>query len=260
MEHKYQHSIYKPSETAIQSYRNLNQANRIFYALLGVLVLLGIWNVFYVASLIRSGVTDLAAIGEVGTHISTRLITLVAIVALALFIYKEWKWGDRGFVMAYPLAALLFLWLVPVMSAEIQPAEESMVVMFTLNECETGAIVDRALADSSLCELVAPDSYNVQMATSNPFDSDAQILAPSNEDSFGHGWPVEARGRFQVYFMVEQPSMEACQNTEFVTNQMGVSLDGDDCLEHEGAVWKVYPFVTSTEEGGRLSVSYVREP
>lgn len=259
MEHKYQDSIYKPSETAIQSYRNLHQANRIFYASLGVLVVIGIWNVFYVASLIRSGVTDLAEIGEVSTHISSRLITLVAVLALALFIYKEWKWGDRGFVMAYPLAALLFLWLVPVMSAEIQPEEESMVVMFTLNECEPGAIQDGQLADSSLCELIAPDSYNVQLATSNPFDNDAEILASASEDSFGHGWPVEARGRFQVYFMVEQPSMEACQNIEFVTNQMGVSLGGNDCLEHEGAVWKVYPFVTSTEEGGRLSVSYVRE-
>ena len=251
----------KPSEKAIHNFRRLQQANTVVYALLAVLVLLSIWNVITVASVIRSSsTTDLVDVGSIRSHISSQLITWVALIALAVFIFKEWKWGERSFSMIYYLAPLFFLAMVPVMSAEIEPAEESMSVKFTLNYCEPGAIEGGEVVDSTLCALVDPADTTVLMTSADPMDSDEEWRTPDSGDSFGNAWQVEARGKFRVYFLLQQGSMDTCTSANVATSVIEQERQGHTCLEREGRAWLVQPFETSTIEGGRLIVYQEMEP
>lgn len=226
----------------------------LVYSLLGVLVVLGIWNVLTLASLIRTdSARDLADISSIGGHISSQLILWISLLTLAIFIFKEWKWGERSFAVVYFLAGLFFLAMVPVMSAEIEPAEESMVVKFTLNSCEPGAIEGGELLNSSLCTLVDPADTTVYMASEEPVNGDPEWLTADTQDSFGSGWQVEARGKFRVYFLLEQSSIEQCES-RLTTSVFAPDRLGHNCMEQDGTAWLVQPFDTSAAEGGRLIV------
>lgn len=250
-----EYSFLQPSEKAVHNFRRLKQANTVVYALLGVILLLGIWNVLVLASLIRSdSATDLADIGSIRSHISSQLIMGVSLITLAIFIFKEWKWGERSFAMVYFLAALLFLGLVPVMSAEMEPIEESMAVKFTVNHCEPDSIEGGEVLNSSGCLLVDPTDTTAYMTTSDPTSGDPEWLSPNSQDSFGSSWQVDARGRFRVYFLLEQNSMEHCTSAPISTSVPPRERYGHHCLERDGEVWLVQAFETSAAEGGRLIV------
>ena len=254
------YSFLQPSEKAVQNYRSLKQANIVVYALLGVLVVLGIWNVLTLASIIRADTAiDLADTGSISSHISSRLILWISLLTLGIYIFKEWKWGERTFAAVYFLAGLFFLAMVPVMSAEMEPAEENMVVRFTLNYCTPGAIEGGEMLDSSLCTLVDPADYTVFMASENPVSEDPEWLTPNAGDSFGHGWQVEARGKFRVYFLLEQPSAEQCDSA-LTTSVASPERHGHHCLERDGKTWLVQAYETSANEGGRLTVYQEVEP
>lgn len=243
------YSAFSPSERAQRNYEKLDRANKICYALLAVIGVLGIWNIIEVTALIRAGARDLADISSIMDHISSRLIVGLAVVALAVFLFKEWKWGDRGFGGVYFLAGLLFLGLVPTMSAEIQPAEEDVLVSLTLNQCEAGAIEGSSVLDSSLCLLQEPGSYNVVLAEANPMENDAKRLEPISQDSVGVNWTIVARGTVRVYAMVEQPSLESCEASKVVNN---TAEYGHFCMEDGGTAWLVQPFEASAATGNRL--------
>lgn len=246
-------SLHRPSDRAEADFRRLSHFNKIILGMMIVLVILGVWNIIVLAATIRSEAVDLADSGSIMSHISSRLIILAALVTLALYLYKEWKWGEFGFSMAFFLGPLLFLTLVPVMSAEVEPAEESMVVKFTLNHCAPGGIEGGEVLDSSKCTLVDPADYTVYMTDSEPVNGDQEWLTPDTQDSYGSGWQIVTRGRFLVYFVVEQPSLDQC-NARISTSVPASERRGHHCLERDGKVWLVQAFETSAAEGGRLIV------
>lgn len=245
------YTAFSPSERARHNYAQLDRFNKVCYALLAVMVVLGIWNVIEVVALIRSGEKDMADVVSIMDHISTRLILGVGLVALLVFIFKEWKYGDRGFAGVYFLAALLFLGLVPTMSAEIQPSEEDLRVAFTYNLCEAGGIEGAQVIDSSLCQLQDPDSFNVILAAADPRASDVEKMESTGSDSSGVSWSVTTRGTVRVYAMVEQESLEICQSSKVVNN---TGEYGHFCVENEGTAWLVQPFEISAVSGNRLVV------
>lgn len=253
-------TVHHRSATAEHTFRRLHQANIVVFVLLGLLLLLGIWNVWTLTSIIRSDARDLADVGSIHSHISAQLITWVSIVTLAVFVFKEWRWGERSLGGVFVLAGLLFLWLVPVMSAEVEPTEESMQVAFTLNHCEPGAIEGSTLVDSSLCLLVSPDNMTMFMTASDPLDGDPEWLAPDEVTQFGAGWNVEARGRFRVYFLLEQDSIEQCRESRLVTSVPPRERYGHQCLEQDGQVWLVQAYETSHVETKRLIIYQEVEP
>lgn len=247
-------SLHRPSDRAEQAFRQQTRFNRIIFVLMVIIALLGVWNIFVLVSIIREGAVDLAKNGTIMDHLSSRLIILTSLVTLSLYLYKEWKWGEGGFAMAFFLAPLLFLGLVPVMSAEVEPAEEPMQVKFTLNQCEPGAIEGGEVLDSSLCVLVDPAETTVYMTASDPMDGEPDWLTPDAQDSIGFGWNVEARGKFRVYFLLEQESVEQCESSAISTSVSSRERHGHHCLERDGQVWLVQAYETSSVEGGRLTM------
>lgn len=240
-------SVYSPSAHAEHNYRRLHQANIVFYIMLGLMAICGIWNVIAVADMIRGGATDLSLVASIQQHISTRIINFLAIAALALFAFKEWKWGDRSFGMVFVLGLLLFLWLVPVMSAEVQPAEEQLRLDVTYTLCAPGGIEGSSVLDSSKCEIATMEEGSMWMSASNPLEGDFETVPPDTLRPNLASWNITARGHFTVYFMLPQESMEVCENTRFTTSVSGRDAIGTQCLEHEGTAFSVHPFTTNAD-------------
>lgn len=255
-----EYSFHEPSASAKHTFRRLRQANTIVFVLLGLLVVLGIWNVLTLAELIRADARDLAEIGSIRSHISSQLITWVSAITLIVFVLKEWKWGERTFGGVFLLTGLLFLWLVPVMSAEVEPELETMQLRVMINHCQPGGIEGSMVVDSSLCTLAPPESVEMFMTTSDPLDGDPEWLEPDNISDFGPEWIVEVRGKFRVYFLIEQQSMEQCTDSRMTTSVPSAEQHGHHCLEQDDQVWMVQAYETSAVEAGRLTVYQEVDP
>lgn len=253
-------SVHQTSPSAEQSFRRLRQANILVLGLLGVLVVLGIWNVLTMASIVRGGVPDLADVSSIRGHISSRLITWISLITLAIFVFKEWKWGERGIGMTLFLAPLLFLWLVPVMSAEVEPTEEPMELGFTFSLCESGGIEGGRLLDASKCDVVPLQEGDIFMSASNPMEGDPQPQSPDTLRPQLAEWSIIGRGKFIVYFMVPQDSMEICESSRFTTSLRADQQIGHYCLEHGGEVWSVHPLLTSAVDVQWMGVYQEVEP
>lgn len=143
------------------------------------------------------------------------------------------------------LGPLLFLYLVPVMSAEVEPTEESIQVEFTLQHCQPGGIEGGELVDNSLCEFVPLEEGDVYMSASDPMDGDAEWLEPDNISDRRATWNVEARGEFVVYLIVSQDSIAQCEESRLTTSVQQQERRGHTCMEQAGQAWLVQPFVTS---------------
>lgn len=247
-------SLHRPSERAEHAFKQQQLFNRILTGLMILLAGLGVWNILELAALIRSDAQDLADISSILNHPSSRIIFLVAFITLVVYLYKEIKWGDAGFAMSFFLAPLLFFALVPVMSAEVQPAEENMAVKITLNYCEPGAIEGGEVLNNDACTLVDPASQQVFLTESNPMEGDPEWLSPNSQDDFGSSWSVQARGEFRVYFLLAQDSMEHCESAPLTSSEPSPERLGHSCLEQDGQAWMVQPYETNTAEGGRLIV------
>lgn len=237
-------SVYAPSSNAERTYRYLRRANYVFYALLAFIALCGIWNVIAVSGMIRGGAVDLADVKSIQDHISARLVNILTIAALAVFAFKEWKWGDRNFSMVFVLGLMLFLWLVPVMSAEVQPAEENLRMEITYRHCAPGAIEGDSVRDGSECDVVTLEEGDIWMSPSNPQDGDFEMLPPDSVQASRTGWNVTARGHFTVYFMMPQDSLETCENLRLTTSLSSRDAQGHYCVEHEGTAYSVHPVTT----------------
>ena len=247
--------LLKESTSAERTYRKLHIANRICQGLLVVLVLLCIWNVIALVSIVRGlEAPDLADVGSILTHPSSRLIWIVSAITLAFYAFKEWKWGDRGFVMVFFLTVLLFLVLVPTMSAELEPANEVVTLDLTYSICEPGGLEGATVIDASKCEISRPDEGEVFLSDSNPMDGDSGWIAPNRFESGYTRWNLETRGRFTVYFVVKQPSMEHCETAQIATSANPEYGRDHGCVERDGSAWLVMPFETSVAESGYLTI------
>lgn len=253
-------SVYAPSARAEQNYRRLHRANLAFYAILAVMAILGVWNVISVASMIRGGAVDLADVSSITEHPSARLINILAIVALIVVIVKEWKWGDRNFAIVGFLGILLFLWLVPVMSAEIQPAEDQVRLDITYTQCAPGGIEGSSDLDTSLCEIADMNSVTMFMAASNPLEGEVELLPPDAVQPNTAQWNVTARGHFTVYFLVEQDSIEACEAARFTTSASSRDEVAHHCLEQGGVAYSAHPYTTDVDANSWFTIYQEREP
>lgn len=246
-------TFHEPSASAERTFRRLRQANIVVYVLIGLIVLCAIWNVITVADMIRGVSTpDLADVGSIRTHISARLVTILSIVTLAVFAFKEWKWGERSFTMFFLLTPLLFLFLVPVMASEVEPTEEAMGLEFSINLCRPGGIEGGELMDRSLCDIAPLEEGQVFLATSNPMDGDTEWIAPEGLTDRQARWNVVGRGEFVVYYLFAQNSMEQCETARTTTSVSPHERRGYQCLEQDGQAWLVQPFVTSALKTGWL--------
>lgn len=254
------YSVYAPSPQAEHNYRQLRQANYVFYGILVLMAIVGVWNVLTVTSMIRGGVTDLADNGSIQTHISTQLINFLAIAAIAVFAFKEWRWGDRHFGMVFILGILLFLWLVPVMSAEIQPAEEDMRLEVTYTLCAPGGIEGGQVLDSSKCEIASMQDGDIWMSASNPMNGDADLLPPDSLQPNLARWNITARGHFTVYFLLPQDSLAACEDFRFTTSVSARDAIGHECFERDGMAYSVHPFTTNSEANIWFTIYQESEP
>lgn len=247
-------SLHRPSERAERDFRRQKLFNNIILGLMIFMAIMGVWNVITIASIIRDGAVDLADTAAILSHISSRIIFAAGAVTLVLIIIKEWKWGDPGFATAFVLAPLLFLVLVPVMSAELQPNEESMHLEATFTQCEPGGIEALEAQDNSLCEIVGSDSGRIFMSGSNPADGSPELLEPDVMQPDRAGWDVEARGEFKVYFMLQQESMDACESSQFTTSASREATTNHNCVEIDGTAYSSHSFVTSNLAGKWFSV------
>lgn len=239
-------SVYSPSARAEHNYRRLRQANYLFYGMLVLMAICGIWNVITVAGMIRGGATDLALVESIQEHISARIISFLAIASLVVFAFKEWKWGDRSFGMVFVLGVWLFLWLVPVMSAEIQPAEEQVRLEVTYTHCLPGGIEGGEILDSSRCEIASMGEGDIFMTASDPRNGEPEILAPDRLQPNLATWNITARGHFTVYYLLPQESVEICENTAFTSSASARKAMGHYCLERDGQAYSVHPFTTNS--------------
>jgi len=245
--------LLEASSTAAQTFRRLHVSNRVCYALLGLIALLGIWNILSVATLIRGANTpDLADASSILSHPSSRLIWIVSAITLAIFVFKEWKWGERGFAMVFFLAALLFLVLIPTMSAEVEPKNEAMMLELTYSLCQPGGIEDGKLLNADRCEIETPAEGEVFLSDADPTSRDTTWLKPDRYQSGFTRWNIEARGRFRVYFIIQQPSMDHCETAQVAVSKNTTAEHS--CFEQDGAVWMVVPFETSAVESGYLTL------
>lgn len=242
------------SASARHSFQRLRQLNTVVFALLGVMVLLGIWCVVTLIRQESANAPDLATISPIQDHISSRLINVVGVITLLIFIYKEWRYGERSFGMVYFLLPLLAVWLIPVMAAESQAPTDTKEVEFTLNLCEPGGIEGTSVIDNRLCGQQALADGDVYLSLANPTDDDPELLEPMEILSDRARWQVTGSGEYTVYFLLRQESLDACTTARFVTGQRSGEQISAFCLERDGVAYSVHPFVTSREATGRLVV------
>ncbi len=247
-------SLYQPSQKAQEAFRRQQIFNRIITALMIFMGILTVWNFITIASILRSGAVDLADTRSILSHISSRLLFISAAITFVLVVIKEWKWGDPGFATSFILAPILFFALVPVMSAELQPAEEEMRLSASFTVCEPGGLEALAERDTSLCESVHAEEGRVLMSATNPADSDGELLEPDNVETDRASWDVEARGEFTVYFLLQQESREACENSTFAQSAEQSPTDTFDCVDVDGVAYSSHPFVTSNTAGKWFSM------
>lgn len=246
--------LYRQSAAAVHTYKRLHQLTLLSYFLLAAIAILGMWSVLKATGTLGTTVPDLADVGSIRDHISAQLVTWLAAITLALYIFKEWRYGDRGFVMVYFLTGLLALWLLPVVASEFEPSPVQLEMEFTLNTCQPGGIEGDTVADRSLCSITRPSELNVLMSDADPARSDALVRTPDvNLDNLSR-WNVEGQGQFRVYFLLEQESMGACEGSRFVTDRQSAEGLATACIERDGTVWSMHPFVTSENQTGRLVV------
>lgn len=246
--------MHRKSPSAEYSYRRLRQMDIAVLVLLAAMAILAFWNVSTLISMFSSDVPDLAELGVITEHPSTRLMYPVGLLALALFLFKEWQYGERTLGMWYMLLPMLALVLVPTASAELQPSVRDKVVEFTLTRCPAGAMEGDTLLDPEACSITAIHESEVFLADSDPLDGDFELLSPQSDSNGGAKWTVAGTGKYKIYFLVEQDSPEVCASSRFSSNVDAEDRLANTCLVHDGYSYSVHPFVTDYMSNGWLVV------
>lgn len=247
-------STHMAAPSAEHNYRRLRQLDILSLILLGVMAALAIWNLLALGSMFSSEIPDLADIGVISEHPSSRIMTAVALFAFAVVIFKEWKYGERTLGVMYLLVPMLFLGLIPTVSAELQPNPRDKMIEFTLVRCAPGGIVNGELANNEACEVADVAIEDIYLSDANPAGGDFE-LHPAIDSNQGSGrWKVTGVGNYRVYFMVKQESLEACNGSTFAARPQDTDIQQHHCIEHDGAAWSVHSMVTSYMGEGWLSV------
>lgn len=246
-------NIYQTSPVAIHHHKRYKQFSLVTYALLAVIGVLGVWTILKIAGAFGSSIPDLADVASISDHVVTRLVTILAVISLVIFLFKEWRFGEFNFNMIYFLVPLLALWLFPVVAAELESDVARFDVEFQLTRCETGAFGDGQV-NSDLCKIVPAEDVTVLMSNANPTRDDAIIREPQSATSEYQRWYVESRGEFYVYFLLQHESMEECEGSQMAMGRDTSAPYAFECMEYDGSAWSVHKFQTSENQTGRLVV------
>ena len=238
-------SIFLPSPNAERSFRRLRRLDFLVNGLIGLLIVLCVWNIAKLVQLRMTGVQDLADVTSIPDDLSTRLIWIITPVTLGVILVREWLLGERTIGVVFPLAALLTVILVPAAMSEIQPPLQHQTLRVVMNECPPKAIVNDQLTSMGRCNPRAIEGGDVMLALSDPttgeFETIEAVGGGQNTVTYG----VNGRGSYTVYFMFRFDDMEACEKSTILRRGEVFSQVKHQCIEHEGYAWNVVPHTTA---------------
>lgn len=239
------YSIFLPSPNAERSFRTLRRLDFLVYTLLGVLIVLCVWNIASLVQLRTIDIQDLADVASITDDLSTRLIWILTPVTLGVILLRQWLSGDRSFGIIFPLGALLTVILVPAMMTEIQPALQDQTLRVVMMECPPKAIVNDRLSSIGRCNPRAVEEGDVMLAISDPRDDAFDTLDEVNRAQNTITYGMSGRGTYTVYFMFRFDDTEACERSTILSRGGSYSSANHACIEHEGAAWQVLPHTTA---------------
>lgn len=253
-------SIFLPSPNAERSFRRLRQLDILVNSLIGVLILLCLWNVAKLVQLRMVGVQDLAEVTSITDDLSTRLIWILTPATLGVILVREWLLGERSIGVIYPLAALLTIILVPAMMSEIQPPLQHQTLRVVMNECPPKAIVNDELSSMGRCNPRAIEEGDVMLALSDPAEGSFETIEPVGGGQNTITYGLNGRGTYNVYFMFRFDDMEACEQSTILRRGELFSQVKQQCIEHDGAAWSVIPHTTSSNMQSGIHLLQVTVP
>lgn len=240
-------SIFVPSPNASGSFRRLRQLDIVVNVLLGVLAVLVAFNVMALVRLRAINSQDFAEIRGITDDLSTRLIWVVSVLTVAVIAWREIHYGERTAGLMYPIVGILFVLLVPAMMTEIEPPLESHLLRVIRTECAPENMgADNKVARPGQCDPVPVKEGDILLASADPRDGDVHLIPLENASQNVAAFSFEGRGRYFVYFMIQYPDVEACENAVLFHHHYGM-IPGhrNSCMQWNDAAWMVIPHETS---------------
>lgn len=254
------YSIFLPSPNAERSFRRLRRLDFVVNGLIGLLIVLCLWNVLKLAQLRMIEPQDLGEVSSITDDLSTRLIWIVTPITLGLIILREWLIGERTAGVIYPLAALLAVILVPAAMTEIQPPLEDQTLRVVMNECPPKAIVNDQLSSIGRCDPRPLDDGDVMVAVSDPTDESFTTLDAVSVGQNTATYTFSGRGTYTVYFMFRFDDTNLCERSTILPRGGAFSSANHQCIEHNNSVWKVIPHTTAANKPSGIHLVQVTVP
>ena len=254
------YSIFLPSPNAERSFRRLRRLDFLVRGLLGLLILLCVWNIASLAQLRMIDNQDFAEVTSITDDLSTHLIWIITPVTLGVILLREWLSGERTIGVIFPLGALLTVILVPAMMTEIQPALQDQTLRVVMNECPPKAVVNNQLSSIGRCEPRPIQEGDVLLAVSDPTDGSFTTLdaVAGGQNTITYG--MSGRGTYTVYFMFKFDDMEACEKSTIFPRGGLFDSANHQCIKHEGSVWQVVPHTTASNRPSGIHLVQVTIP
>lgn len=254
------YSIFLPSPNAEREFRRLRWLDVLVKGLIALLALLCVWNIAELVQLRQISNQDLADVRNITDDLSTRLIWIVALLTALAILIREWLTGFTTMGLLVPASVLFGLVLVPAMMTEIQPALQDQTLRVVMHDCPPKAIVNGTLSSVGRCEPRAINAGEVLLAVSNPADGTFNTI-----DAVGGGqntvtYAMSGRGTYTVYFMFRFADMDACAQSTIFPRGGVFSPVNHQCIEHNGAAWKVLPHTTAGNQPSGIHLIQVTVP
>lgn len=254
------YSIFLPSPNAERAFLKLRRLDFLVNGLIGLLILLCVWNVAKLAQLRMIENQDLADVRSITDDLSTKLIWIVTPLTLAIIAIREWLIGERTFGVVYPLTALLAIILVPATMTEIQPPLEEQTLRVVINECPPKAIVNDRLSSIGRCQPFPIEEDDVILALSDPTDDSFRTLGPASGGQNTIAYTFSGRGTYTVYFMFRFDDTISCEQSTILPRGLDFSSVNNPCIEHNGSIWKVMPHTTAANKPSGIHLVLVTIP
>lgn len=239
--------LLRTSDSSDRHFRRQRIGDAISLVLLGLMLVVAIWNVVQFIVLRNGPTADLADILNLRETLAGRVMTILSWVTLGIFIFKEWRWGERtlGLILAF-LAGWLFLTLVPVMTDEILGPSQDQVMSISVRHCQPGAIAENGDVDRERCEWATLAESDARLALANPVERNTSLIAPSGVKDHQLRWSQTGRWEYMVYFLVRSDSVEQCQQQIASTSFVAVSptrgvAGAPTCIEQDNSAWIMIP-------------------
>lgn len=260
MFHARDYSIFLPSPNAERAFRRLRRVDFVVNALIGLLIVLCLWNIGKLAQLRMIENQDLADVSSITDDLSTRLIWIVTPITLGIIALREWLIGERTAGVIYPLAALLAVILVPAAMTEIQPPLQDQTLRVVMNECPPKAIVNDRLSSIGRCNPRPIDDGDVMLAVSDPTDESFTTMDAVSVGQNTVTYTFSGRGTYTVYFMFRFDDTNACERSTILPRGGTFSSVNHQCIEHNDAIWKVIPHTTASNQPSGIHLMQVTVP